>query len=110
MGIAERKAREKLLRHQQILDAAYEVFRKEGYSSATMDLIAERAEIAKGTIYLYFKSKEEVYCSLLVNGLDILIELLNDMLSRKPQPEQFLRETAKILFQFRRGLAGQLCL
>ncbi len=100
MGIAERKAREKLLRHQQILDAAYDVFHNVGYSSATMDQIAERAELAKGTIYLYFKSKEEVYCSLLVNGLDILIDLLSDMVNRKPPPDQVLREMAKTLFQF----------
>ena len=53
MGIAERKAREKLIRHQQILDAAYEVFNQVGFFAATMDQIAERAELAKGTIYIY---------------------------------------------------------
>ncbi len=100
MGIAERKAREKLHRHRQILDAAYEVFHEVGYSSATIDQIAERAELAKGTIYLYFKSKEELYFSLLVNGLDILIDLLNGMAEKKPAPDQLLRQTAKTLFQF----------
>ena len=100
MGTAERKAREKLIRHQQILDAAYEVFNQVGFFAATMDQIAERAEIAKGTIYIYFKSKEEVYFSLLLNGQDILISMLTDMKKRKPPPDQLLGEMAKTLFRF----------
>jgi AcrR family transcriptional regulator len=100
MGIAERKAREKLFRHQQILDAAYEVFNEVGFLAATMDQIAERAELAKGTIYIYFKSKEEVYFSLLANGLDILIRMLEEMEKREPPASRLLEETAKTLFRF----------
>ena len=100
MGTAERKAREKQIRHQQILDAAYEVFNQVGFFAATMDQIAERAELAKGTIYIYFKSKEEVYFSLLINGQDILINMLTNMQKRKPPPDQLLEETAKTLFRF----------
>lgn len=102
MGIAERKAREKELRQEQILEAAYEVFRQVGYASATVDQIAERAELAKGTIYLYFKSKEELYFSLLVNGLDILVDLLAGTLREPPPPERFFAQTARTLFQFYR--------
>ena len=102
MGTAERKAREKQIRHQQILDAAYEVFNQVGFFAATMDQIAERAELAKGTIYIYFKSKEEVYFSLLLNGQDILINMLTNMKNRKPPPDQLLGETAKTLFRFYR--------
>jgi AcrR family transcriptional regulator len=100
MGTAERKAREKLLRHQQILDAAYDVFNQVGFHAATIDQIAERAELAKGTIYIYFKSKEELYFSLLTHGLDILISLLKEMETREPQPERLLEETASTLFRF----------
>ncbi len=100
MGIAERKAREKLIRHQQILDAAYELFNQVGFFAATMDQIAERAELAKGTIYIYFKSKEEVYFCLLINGLDILIALLNQMENSETPPDQLLNETARTLFRF----------
>ena len=102
MGTAERKAREKLVRHQQILDAAYEVFNQVGFFAATMDQIAERAELAKGTIYIYFKSKEELYFSLLLNGQDILISMLTDMKKRPVPPDQVLEETAKTLFRFYR--------
>ncbi len=100
MGIAERKAREKQIRIEQILDAAYQVFQEEGYTAATMDQIAEHAELAKGTLYLYFKSKEEVYFSLLVNGLDILIHLLEESESSGRMRENPLPETARTLFHF----------
>lgn len=94
MGILERRQREKLLRQTQILDAAYQVFRDVGFLAATMDLIAERAELAKGTIYIYFKSKEELYFSLLAKGLDILIELLEKKVRSNPPPDAVLREIA----------------
>ncbi len=100
MGVAERKAREKLIRQEQILEAANQVFREVGFYAATMDLVAERAELAKGTIYLYFKSKEELYFSLLLHGFDILVGLLEDLAEQETPSENLLKETAKILFQF----------
>jgi AcrR family transcriptional regulator len=102
MGITERKARERLLRETQILDAAHQVFHEVGFSAATMDQIAERAELAKGTVYIYFKSKEELYYSLLAKGLDVLIELLEGMLKRSPSPGDFFRETARAFFTYYR--------
>lgn len=100
MGISERKQREKLLRQTQILDAAYQVFRDVGFLAATMDLIAERAELAKGTIYIYFKSKEELYFSLLAKGLDILIKLLQEKVQGTPPPEAVLREIADAFYTY----------
>jgi len=100
MGTAERKAREKQFRMEQILDAAYQLFQEVGYTAATMDQIAERAELAKGTLYIYFKSKEEVYFSLLVNGLDILIQLLEESEATEAMRENPLQETARTLFRY----------
>ena len=100
MKVLNRKERKKLRRHQQILEAAYKVFQETGYSAATMDMIAESADLAKGTIYIYFKSKEELYFSLLVNGLDILIELLENMAANNHPQEKILEETARTLLHF----------
>ena len=94
MGIAERKEREKLVRREQILEAAYQLFHESGFSAATMDQIAERAELAKGTLYLYFKSKEEVYYALLDRGLEILIGLLEDKVNQRPPRDRILEELA----------------
>jgi len=66
MGITERKAREKLQRRQDILEAARSVFSEKGFQNATMDEIAERVEISKPTIYLYFDSKEDLYKSIVL--------------------------------------------
>ena len=64
MGIVERKEREKEQRRNDILDAAEKVFFKKGIEQATMDDVATEAELSKGTIYLYFKSKEELYIAI----------------------------------------------
>lgn len=64
MGIKERREREKLQRQHDILDAAENVFFEKGYNLAKMDDVAEAAELSKGTLYLYFKNKEELYFGL----------------------------------------------
>ncbi len=48
-------------RPKQILDAAFEVFAERGLASARLDDIAKRAGLSKGTIYLYFPNKEELF-------------------------------------------------
>ena len=72
MGIRERKEREKERRRQQIMVAAKKVFTDKGFSKATMDDIANEAELSPGTIYLYFKNKEELYASLSLRILQYL--------------------------------------
>lgn len=64
MGIKERREREKLQRQNDILDAAEKIFFQKGYGTATMDDVAAEAELSKGTLYLYFKNKEELYFGL----------------------------------------------
>jgi TetR/AcrR family transcriptional regulator len=64
MGIKERREREKLQRQNDILDAAETVFFEKGYVAAKMDDVAEQAELSKGTLYLHFKNKEELYFGL----------------------------------------------
>ena len=64
MGIAERREREKDQRRNTILDAAEKVFFSQGINLATMDGVAEEAELSKGTLYLYFKSKEELFLGI----------------------------------------------
>ncbi len=73
MGIQERKEREKERRRQQILVAAKRVFSEKGYSRATMEDIANAAELSPGTLYLYFKNKEELFASLSLRILQYMI-------------------------------------
>ncbi len=72
MGTAERRQKEAHQRREGILKAARQVFWKRGYQAATMPQIAAVAEIAPGTLYLYFPSKEVLYVELLIEGYVIL--------------------------------------
>ncbi|MBN2201083.1 TetR/AcrR family transcriptional regulator [bacterium] len=74
MGIQERKEREKELRRNAIIDAAESVIFTKGYWMTTMDDVADAAELSKGTIYLYFKTKEELYWAITLRGLKILTD------------------------------------
>ena len=72
MGIQERKERDKERRHQQILVAAKRVFSEKGFNKSTMEDIAGEAELSPGTLYLYFKNKEELHASLTLRILRYL--------------------------------------
>ncbi|MDH3197618.1 MAG: TetR/AcrR family transcriptional regulator [Candidatus Krumholzibacteria bacterium] len=72
MGIAERREREKEQRRGDIVDAAERVFFTKGWREATMDDVAAEAELAKATLYLYFKSKEDLYSAIQLRGSRVL--------------------------------------
>jgi AcrR family transcriptional regulator len=76
LSTAERRAREKAQRRQDILDAARAEFFQRGFHQPTMDDVAQRAEVSKGTIYLYYESKEEILAHLLLEGLELLVDEL----------------------------------
>ena len=73
MGIQERKEREKERRRQQIMVAAKRVFSEKGFNKATMEDIAKEAELSPGTLYLYFKNKDELYASLSLRILQYML-------------------------------------
>ena len=65
MTVEARRQREREARRNQILDAAERVFVQRGFDDVTVDDIANEAEVAKGTVYLYFKSKHDLLLGLL---------------------------------------------
>ena len=81
-------------RRRQILDAAKEVFAEAGYHGASIHAIIERAEIARGTFYLYFESKEAVFGAVLDQALTELRRRIVgvDTGPGAAPPEQQLRE------------------
>jgi AcrR family transcriptional regulator len=84
MGTAERREREKVQRQEAILDAAEKVFFEKGFKIATMDDVAEAAELSKGTLYLYFKSKEHLYLGIDLRGTKILREAFAKAVENEP--------------------------
>ena len=74
MGITERRKRERLMRQKMIQDAALELFMQKGFHSVKMEDISEKAELSIATIYIYFKSKDELYASLIEIALQYLYD------------------------------------
>ena len=104
MTTARRRAREKSLRRKAILASAREVFFGQGISKGTVDDVAVHAEVSKGTIYLYFSSKEALLAHLLLEGLTILggdLRHACERCSDEPAPEQ-VRGLAQAYLDFYR--------
>jgi len=72
MGIAERKQREKEERIRHIQNCAAAVFYQKGFADATMEEIAQRAELSKATLYLYYRSKDDLFYSIIEPALSRL--------------------------------------
>ncbi len=100
MSTRARREREKQERRQSILEAAREVFFEEGFHRATVDMVATRAEVSKGTVYIYFDSKETLLADLLLEGLDVLVESLETASDPPLSPEDRLRQLAWVYFRF----------
>jgi AcrR family transcriptional regulator len=61
-----RREREKLTQRQEMLAAALDLFSEKGYHNVSMQEVAQKAEFAVGTLYKFFRSKEDLYKALLV--------------------------------------------
>lgn len=112
MGVAERRQREKVQRRIAILRAAEEVFVKRGVAETTMDDIARAAEVSKGTLYLYFKSKDDLYLTIATDAVVELIELMRSVSSADTgflQAERLLKSYASFAVahrsRFRLGIS-----
>ncbi len=95
-----RRAKEREGRRSAILASAREVFFAKGFMNATVGEIAASASLAKGTLYLYFTSKEEMYCALTDEGMELLKKDLMKALSRPMRPDRVLSELVKAYHGF----------
>ncbi len=86
-----RKERETAFRRNAILDAAREVFEKEGFFNATMAQIAAKAEFGVGTLYQFFPSKQVLFAAVISSGLDAFMLSLKNLLLRKKTWKEKLR-------------------
>jgi TetR/AcrR family transcriptional regulator, fatty acid metabolism regulator protein len=79
----------------RIMDAALRVFARDGYHRATVDAIAELAGVGKGSVYRYFKSKEDLLKSLLMESSAEILDFVNHILSM----EMDLAEQIQVVIQ-----------
>lgn len=78
-------------RRTEILDAARRVFASRGFADATVDEVAREAGIAKGTIYLYYRSKGDVYAAAALEGMRALHEQLVAAVGSAPTAHEKVR-------------------
>jgi AcrR family transcriptional regulator len=99
MGIQERKEREKERRRQQIIVAAKRVFSQKGLSKTTMEDIAKESELSPGTLYLYFKNKEELYASLSLRILQFLSIRIAQVIQDHEGPSEKLDRLIEAMYE-----------
>jgi len=78
----ETRRRRKAERPQEIVEAAFAEFSRNGYAMTTLEQIAERAGVTKGTIYVYFNSKEHLFISMVREAMKTTIDTIKDMFER----------------------------
>ncbi len=103
MGVKERRARERAERRQQILEAARQLFLDQGFDQASVEEIAEAAEVSKGLVYFYFRSKDEILAALVRETYSPLLEALHSLETQAAQnPEARLLDFLRLEISFYR--------
>ncbi len=95
-----RKERERLKRRELILDVAEETIIKHGFENATMDEIAEKAEVAKGTLYNHFESKTHIYIAICERGSSKLNEQMAKVLTQDLSGLKMVEELGNTYLNF----------
>jgi AcrR family transcriptional regulator len=85
------------LRREEILTAAIKVFGKKGFAATCVGDVADAAKMAKGTVYLYFESKEEIYST----AVRLAIERLQAHSTERVQPAAGVRERLAVAISVR---------
>ena len=101
MGIKERREREKQDLRQKILDAAQEIITREGFAALSMRKLAERIEYSPASIYLHFRSREQIAQELSESGFN---QLLTRMRSAAEENDAVARMSALSLAYVSFGL------
>ncbi len=101
MGTKERRAQEKQLRLNQIIDAARQLLFSHGIDHISISKIAKQAELGVGTIYFYFKNKEEIFIALQEEGLRLFYEMIVPVReSETITCDEKLRQIGTIFYRF----------
>src|SRR5260221_6657889 len=102
MSVQERHRRERHARGQAILDAAARAFARHGLEGATIEMVAREAEVAVGTIYLYFTSRDDLYLSLIAEQMDQFRASYVEIFARRLEPLDELKTIASSYLDYLR--------
>jgi AcrR family transcriptional regulator len=99
MGSQQRKEREKEDLRRKVITAATELFREESYAAVSMRKIAKRVEYSVGTLYLYYKDKDELFLAVQSAAFEQAFTFIN-ALSGKDDPLERLQELGERYVRF----------
>ena len=102
MSITQRKQREKEEMRSLILDAARSIFLEKGFEQASIRNIAEKIEYSPGTIYLYFRDKDEIFHALHEEGFRRMLEKMQP-LQHVEDPFERLKALGHTYLEFARN-------
>lgn len=94
-----RRAEKRALQRQRILESARAVFFRDGFMAANLDEVAERAGVAKGTLYRYFENKAELYVAVLAENGDVFERKMRETLAEGGTPAEQVRRLSLFYFQ-----------
>jgi AcrR family transcriptional regulator len=92
VGLQERRGKERDGRRKIILEAARTLFFEKGFDNGTVDEIAKFSELGKGSIYLYFNSKEEIYAHILLNYIKEFNQRASELFNKNKTANDLLIE------------------
>ena len=90
----------KIERRYEILTVAAKLFAEKNYHQVLMDEVAEKAGVAKGSLYNYFSNKEDLYISIIVFRLESLLKLLHERIDNNQTPLINLRRIIIHIYSF----------
>ena len=106
MTKADRKEREREIRRKDIIDAAEKLFFLEGYENVAMNNIAKQAEMARGTLYQYFKNKNDIYAAIAIRAAKILGEMFTEVNEKDQTGIDKIKSLSKTYYEFYKRHTG----
>ena len=100
MGVKERREREREQRKTSILDTARSLLLEKGLEATSINQIAKLSEMSVGSIYFYYKNKEELFAELQVEGLELLHRTICQAVDGELTPEENIRSIARAYLMF----------
>ena len=87
-------------KRERIVEAGLKLFANESYQAVTMDRVAEAAGVAKGTLYLYFQSKEDLYLGILTDGMESMARNYQASVDSRADVKVRLRRAITLSIEF----------
>ena len=92
------RAQKKVESRRRILDAARDVFFRDGFMRANLDEMAEKAGVAKGTLYRYFDSKADLYVAVLADNLELFLQRMEEAARPRSSALERVRSIGRFYF------------